>query len=56
MLGGNEMNVFNVICIVIMLVCFAWSLGMIVFALIKRAIIRKKAKNEVLDDERNENN
>lgn len=46
-----EMFVFNLITKIIFFSCLGWSVGMLVFFFIKRAIVRKKAKKEILENE-----
>ena len=46
-------DVFSIVSIVIMIACLTWSVGVLIFALIKKAILKRKAKKlkkEVLND------
>lgn len=47
------MNIFNIVVQIITYSCLAWSVGMVIFFLIKRHIVRKKAKKEI-ENETNE--
>lgn len=49
------MEIFNIICKVIIIGAMCYSVGVLGFGLIKKAIARHKAKKEMIEDKKNEN-